>query len=42
MSTPKKLALAALSFAVTFLVPLVGLRPGGEGHAGANVWDVKA
>jgi F-type H+-transporting ATPase subunit c len=42
MSTPKKLALAALSFAVTFLVPLAAFAQGGEEHAGANVWDAKA
>ena len=32
MSTPKKLALAALSFAAAFLVPLLGLRAGRQGR----------
>ncbi|HEY3816439.1 MAG TPA: F0F1 ATP synthase subunit C [Polyangiaceae bacterium] len=40
MSTPKKLALAAFSFAVTFLVPILAFAQ--EDKAGANVFDVKA
>jgi len=40
MSTPKKLALAAFSFAVTFLVPVLALAQ--EEKVGANQFDVKA
>ncbi len=40
MSTPKKLALAAFSFAVTFLVPVLAFAQ--EDKAGANAFDVKA
>ena len=39
MSTPKKLALAAFSFAVTFLVPILAFAQ--EEKAGANVFDVR-
>jgi F-type H+-transporting ATPase subunit c len=40
MSTPKKLALAAFSFAVTFLVPILAFAQ--EEKVGANINDVKA
>jgi len=39
MSTPKKLALTAFSFAVTFLVPILAFAQ--EEKAGANQFDVK-
>jgi F-type H+-transporting ATPase subunit c len=42
MSTPKKLALAAFSFAVTFLVPVLALAQQEGDKAGANAFDVKA
>ncbi len=41
MSTPKKLSLAACTFAATFLVPLLAFAQDGE-KAGANINDVKA
>jgi F-type H+-transporting ATPase subunit c len=40
MSTPKKLALAAFSFAATFLVPVLAFAQ--EEKVGANVMDVRA
>jgi F-type H+-transporting ATPase subunit c len=40
MSTPKKLSLAAFSFAVTFLVPMLAFAQ--EEKVGANLNDVKA
>ncbi|HEY8091051.1 MAG TPA: ATP synthase F0 subunit C [Polyangiaceae bacterium] len=40
MSTPKKLALTAFSFAVTFLVPVLAFAQ--EEKVGANINDVKA
>lgn len=40
MSTPKKLAAAAFSFAVTFLVPILAFAQ--EEKVGANLNDVKA
>ncbi|HEY5240602.1 MAG TPA: F0F1 ATP synthase subunit C [Polyangiaceae bacterium] len=40
MSTPKKLALAAFSFAVTFLLPVLAFAQQEE-KAGANVFDVR-
>jgi F-type H+-transporting ATPase subunit c len=40
MSTPKKLALAAFSFAATFLIPVLALAQ--EDKAGANMYDAKA
>jgi F-type H+-transporting ATPase subunit c len=40
MSTSKKLALAALSFAVTFLVPVLALAQ--DDKVGANMFDVRA
>jgi F-type H+-transporting ATPase subunit c len=40
MSTPKKLGLAAFSFAVTFLVPILAFAQ--EEKAGANAFDVKS
>jgi F-type H+-transporting ATPase subunit c len=40
MSTPKKLVLAAFSFAVTFLVPILAFAQ--EEKVGANINDVKA
>jgi F-type H+-transporting ATPase subunit c len=40
MSTPKKLALSAFSFAATFLVPLMAFAQE-EGH-GANAFEVRA
>ncbi len=41
MSTSKKLALAALSFAATFLVPLAAFAQGDESRAGSNIFDVR-
>src|SRR5579871_1461729 len=41
MSTPKKLVLAAFSFAVTFLVPILAFAQGEE-KAGANAFDIRA
>ncbi|HEY1696847.1 MAG TPA: ATP synthase F0 subunit C [Polyangiaceae bacterium] len=41
MSTPKKLALAAFSFAVTFLVPVMAFAQD-EGKIGANIFEVRA
>jgi F-type H+-transporting ATPase subunit c len=38
--TPKKIALAALSFAATFLVPLAALAQ--DDKAGSNLFDVRA
>jgi F-type H+-transporting ATPase subunit c len=40
MSTPKKLALAAFSFAATFLLPLLAFAQ--DDHAGSNSFDVRA
>jgi F-type H+-transporting ATPase subunit c len=40
MSTPKKLALTAFTFAVTFLVPVLAFAQ--EEKVGANINDVKA
>jgi F-type H+-transporting ATPase subunit c len=40
MSTPKKLAPAAISFAAVFLLPLLALAQ--DDHAGSNQFDVKA
>ena len=40
MSTPKKLALAALTFAASFLVPLAAFAQ--DDKAGANAFDVKS
>jgi F-type H+-transporting ATPase subunit c len=40
MSTPKKLALAAFSFAATFLMPLLAFAQ--DDRAGSNLFDVKA
>jgi F-type H+-transporting ATPase subunit c len=40
MSTPKKLALAAFTFAATFLVPVLAFAQ--EEKVGANLNDVKA
>jgi F-type H+-transporting ATPase subunit c len=40
MSTPKKLALAAFSFAVTFLLPILAYAQ--DDRAGSNANDVKA
>ena len=40
MSTPKKLALTAFTFAVTFLVPVLAFAQ--EEKVGANLNDVKA
>ena len=40
MSTPKKLALAAFSFAATFLVPILAFAQ--DDKVGANINDVKA
>ncbi len=40
MSTPKKLALAALSFSAAFLVPLVAFAQ--DDRAGSNQFDVRA
>jgi F-type H+-transporting ATPase subunit c len=38
--TPKKIALAMLSFAVTFLVPLAAFAQ--DDKAGSNIFDVRA
>ncbi len=40
MSTPKKLALTAFSFAVTFLLPILAFAQ--EEKVGANINDVRA
>jgi F-type H+-transporting ATPase subunit c len=40
MSTPKKLAFVALSFAAMFLLPFSALAQ--DDHAGSNPFDVKA
>jgi len=40
MSTPKKLALAAFSFAATFLLPILAFAQ--DDRAGSNSFDVKA
>ena len=40
MSTPKKLALAALTFSAAFLVPLAAFAQ--DDRAGANLFDVRA
>jgi F-type H+-transporting ATPase subunit c len=40
MSTPKKLALAAFSFAATFILPVMAFAQ--EEKAGTNAFDVKA
>jgi len=40
MSTPKKLALAAFSFAAAFLIPVLAFAQ--EDKAGANAFDAKA
>jgi F-type H+-transporting ATPase subunit c len=40
MSTPKKLALAAFSFAVTFLLPVLAFAQ--DDRAGSNSFDVRA
>jgi F-type H+-transporting ATPase subunit c len=40
MSIPNKLALAATSFAATFLLPLLAFAQ--DDHAGSNSFDVKA
>jgi F-type H+-transporting ATPase subunit c len=40
MSIPKKLALAALSFAATFLLPLLAFAQ--DDHSGSNAFDVRA
>jgi F-type H+-transporting ATPase subunit c len=40
MSNPKKLALAALSFAAAFLLPLLAFAQ--DDHSGSNPFDVKA
>jgi F-type H+-transporting ATPase subunit c len=40
MSIPKKLALTSLSFAATFLLPLLAFAQ--DDHAGSNAFDVKA
>jgi F-type H+-transporting ATPase subunit c len=40
MSTPKKHALAALSFAVTFLLPILAFAQ--DDRAGSNLFDVRA
>jgi F-type H+-transporting ATPase subunit c len=40
MSTSKKLSLAAFSFAVTFLLPVLALAQ--DDHTGSNGFDVKA
>jgi len=40
MSTPKKLALAAFSFAATFLLPLMAFAQ--DDHTGSNSFDVRA
>ncbi len=39
MSIPKKLALAALSFAATFLLPLLAFAQ--DDHSGSNAFDVR-
>jgi F-type H+-transporting ATPase subunit c len=41
MSTPKKLALAALTFSAAFLVPLLAFAQGDD-RAGSNQFDVRA
>ncbi len=40
MSTPKKLALAAFSFAATFLLPILAFAQ--DDRAGSNSYDVRA
>ncbi len=40
MSTPKKLALAAMSFAATFLLPVLAFAQ--DDRAGSNAFDVRA
>ena len=40
MSTTKKLSLAALSFAVTFLLPILAFAQ--DDRSGSNSFDVKA
>jgi F-type H+-transporting ATPase subunit c len=40
MTNPKKLALAAVSFCVTFLVPIVAFAQ--DDRSGSNAFDVKA
>jgi len=40
MSTPKKLALAAFTFAATFLLPILAFAQ--DDRAGSNSYDVKA
>jgi F-type H+-transporting ATPase subunit c len=40
MSTPKKHALAAFSFAVTFLLPILAFAQ--DDRAGSNLFDVRA
>jgi F-type H+-transporting ATPase subunit c len=40
MSTPKKLALAALTFAATFLVPLAAFAQ--DDRSGSNMFDVRS
>jgi len=40
MSTPKKLALAAMSFAAVFLLPVLAFAQ--DDHAGSNTFDVRA
>jgi F-type H+-transporting ATPase subunit c len=41
MSMPKKFAVAALSFAAIFLLPLLAFAQDGD-HSGSNSFDVKA
>jgi F-type H+-transporting ATPase subunit c len=40
MSTPKKLAIAAFSFAATFLLPILAFAQ--DDRAGSNAFDVRA